>query len=136
MPPAAQVGVGRGAQKLFLWDAQQVLVSQPVEGGTLLHVAFVLQGGFRLVSGPSQTLHVAELEPARAVGVILEAGLAELKVGGQRLGIGYWVLGGWGCHSAALRAGDEAVEQAGYYHKGHKGHKEHKGKAMNIRRDW
>ena len=41
----AEVVVGHRARQSLWWQAQQVLVDQPVEGCPLLKVSLVLQGG-------------------------------------------------------------------------------------------
>jgi hypothetical protein len=61
-----------------------VLMDQAMESRSLLKVPLVLQGRFRLDRWPGQALYVAQLEASRAVHIVLQAALAELKVGWQR----------------------------------------------------
>jgi hypothetical protein len=88
LPPGGELGIVDGGGQVLGVEAEGVLVGEAVEGSAALEV--LLKGG-GLVGDegrPGLHEHVAQLEAAGAIDVILEAALAELV-----LGVGCWGLG-------------------------------------------
>lgn len=82
-PPTREVEVGDEAGEAFDGEAELVLLDELVELRPKVHVPFVNERGFTFERGPGEAIQVAELEPAFAVGVVLERGLGEAEVGGE-----------------------------------------------------
>ena len=58
-----------------------MLMDQAMESRSLLKLPLMLQGRFHLNRRPGQAQQIAQLEASWAVRIVLEAALAELKVG-------------------------------------------------------
>ena len=77
VPPPLQVRRIRQFADLLTWDTDQMLLGKPVEVFPFLQMLFVLQRRLGLDRRIRQTLEIAQLEPPRAVHVILQGGLGE-----------------------------------------------------------
>lgn len=77
VPPTRQIGIGNQAGEALDRQTKLVLLSKLVEARAQLHKPFMDKGGFGFEGRPGETIQVAELKPAFAVGEILEGGLGE-----------------------------------------------------------
>jgi len=84
LPPSGQIRIPlRHGRQPRGRHPYQLLLHQEMKKRALLDVALVLQNRLSLHRRPGDALQIAQLEAPRAVHEILQAALAEVKIGGE-----------------------------------------------------